>query len=153
MKRKLSKNQELYGSFLPCPTDRRLLFVFGHTDCWWAPFLSGFTHVVMAEVLDDDFILVIEPTLVGARILFRTMPTIYEWSNYTVLELVISPTRKNRLIRPIIQTCATVVQYLSGISMGAITAQGLYRSLTCTDRKGLRSKGIKEIISWVSKPH
>ena len=149
MKRKLSTDQGLYGSFLPCPNDRRVLFIFGHTDCWWAPFLHGFTHVVMAEVLDDGFIVVVEPTLVGARILFRGMPDISEWSNYTVLELVVSPTRQNRLIRPIIQTCATVVQYLAGISMGAITAQGLYSSLTKSDRKGLRSKGIKEIIVWV----
>lgn len=138
----------MYGSFLPYRFERRILLVFSYTDGWWASILPGYTHVAMATILDDDFIVAMEPTLVGGNVLFRTLPGREEWSGFRVLELVVRPTRKNRLIRPIIQTCATMVQYWSGFWLGAYTVQGLYRELMGC-RKGLRHQGIMEVREWV----
>lgn len=70
-------------------------------------------------------------------------------NNTKALCLTIRPIRQNLLIGPRLQTCATVVQYLAGFSVGAIRVQKLYDLLTKKSPEWLKSKGILEVKPWV----
>lgn len=144
----MKKTRAPSGCFLPSKKQRRFLFVFGYTDGWWDSWLPGYTHVSLCEVV-DGFLIVMDPCLGGCRTMFRTMPLPGEWDSYKVIEVVTQPTRGNRLIRPIFQTCTTIVQYLAGIDLGAILAQGLYQTLMHPDT--LSMDGIREIKLWEPK--
>lgn len=107
--------------------------------------MPGYTHVSLCEVI-EEFLVVHDPCLGGCRTTFRTKPLTDEWDRYMVIEVVTYPTHNNKLIKPIFQTCATIVQYLAGINMGATLAQGLYQTLTHPDT--LFMDGIREIKIW-----
>lgn len=140
-KRKLGPS----GCFLPSKRRRRFLFVFSRTDCWWDKYLTGYTHVSLCEVI-EGFLVVHDPCLDGCRATFRVMPLPHEWDGYKVIEVTTSPTKANRLIRPIFQTCTTLVQYLAGIDLGAILVQTLYERLQ--DPAIQTKDGIREIRVW-----
>ena len=135
----------LYGCFLPSKRRRRFLFVFGYTDCWWNKYLPGFTHVALCEVV-EGFLIVHDPCMNGCRTTFRTMPAPGEWNGYTVVEVVTRPAKGNKLIKPIFQTCTTIVQYLAGIDLGAILTNTLYQRLV--DPNTQTKDGIREIKLW-----
>ncbi len=135
------------GCFLPSKRRRRFLFVFSRTDRWWDKYLPGYTHVSLCEVV-EGFLIVHDPCLNGCRTTFRVMPLPGEWDAYKVIEVVTCPTKANRLIKPIFQTCTTLVQYLAGIDLGAILVQTLYDRLL--NPSTATKDGIREITIW---PH
>jgi hypothetical protein len=103
------------------------------------------------EYINQEFAIGFEPALSGCRTIFRTVLTrkdIELLQDWTVLELTVLATKKNRLIKPIFQTCATIVQYLAGISLGCILANGLYKKLTSSNHSWLESKGIYGVTLW-----
>lgn len=140
--------QGLSMSFLPFKHTRTFLMCFGYTDGWWGTFLDGFTHVAIMEYIDDHFVIGIEPTLIGARTIFRTIPTPQDLPGWTILKVTVSPTRKNRLIIPILQTCATIVQYHACISLGCIKVNTLYNKLSSKGEAWLKGKGIRSVERW-----
>lgn len=136
--------------FLPLKRTRTFLFIFGFTDGWWGKYLSGFTHVALMEFIEEEqFVIGIEPLLSGSRTIFRTSPIPQDFPGWTVLKVCVQSTRKNRLIRPIFQTCATIVQYHAGLSLGCIKASTLYNRMLTRDKAWLRAKGIRSVEEWV----
>jgi hypothetical protein len=133
---------------------RRVLFCFGYTSGWWDTLLEGFTHVGMVEVLAPGLAVTLEPVLSHCAVAFGPVLE-SRLRRLTVVEVCVTPTKRNRLIRPILQTCATQVQYLAGLSLGCITAQGLYEALTNLDERTKERNGIHEVTLWEQdwKPH
>lgn len=132
-------------------TSYKCIFLFGQTNRWWKKILPGYTHVAL--ILYDDIghnTLFIEPELSRAYLEIQRNPPPDKLINVfdAALEVTITPTFCNRLIRPVFQSCTTIIQYLAGISLGCITAQGLYKCLTTRDGQWLRDKGILEVRKW-----
>ncbi len=142
-------NQEPSGSFLPFKKNKTFLFVFGFTDGWWGRYLSGYTHVSLIEYIDDEFCIGIEPMIHGSQLIFRTIPIPQDFPGWKVLKVTVRATRRNRLIIPILQTCATIVQYHACISLGCVKAMSLYNRLMSKDIVWLESKGIRSVEEWV----
>jgi hypothetical protein len=139
----------LSTSYLPSRPRRRFLFVFGHTDGFWARTLKGYTHVTLLEYIDDNCWILIDPKLSGAHTdVYKSVPDL---KDLKVLEVIVQPLRRNRLLRIICQSCATIVQYHASLSLGAITCQGLYEALTITDPEWLEYHGILEVKPWVMR--
>lgn len=111
--------------------------------------MKGYNHVCLVEYINDGFVYCYEPLFNGCSTLFRAAFTKEELKDFKVLEVTIYPTRQQILIKPLLQTCATVVQYLAGISMCCFSAQGLYDSLTKINKQILMEKGIQEVKEWV----
>jgi hypothetical protein len=129
--------------FLPAKGYRKILMVFSRVDTsWYDKLLKGYNHVCMVEVLEDDLVVIIEPTNYGARFMLRSFPTEGEWAKFKVVELDVVVNRSRKLIGPRFQSCATICQYMAGIDTGAILAQTLYKRLTCGWLEGIT--GVKE---------
>lgn len=142
-----------FGSFLPLKSRRKVLLIFSRDESrWFNRIQRGYNHVAMAEVF-GEFLVIVEPLFRGATIMYRTLPTQYEWDGYAVLELDIIPSRGNKLIRPLIQTCATFCQYLCGFDLHTIWVQTLYERLTrgCSTWN-LEEFGIRRVTQWGQKP-
>jgi hypothetical protein len=141
-----------FGSFIPFKERRRFLFLFTKTDGWWGKYLKGYTHVCLMEYINQEFAIGFEPALAECRTIFRTVLTrkdIELLEDWTILELTVLATKENRLIKPLFQTCATIVQYLAGISLGCILVNSLYNKLTKSSHKWLESKGVYGVTTWV----
>lgn len=148
MKKKLTKTSPTSsGSCISF----KALFLFSQTKGWWGKYLPGFTHVALFispyETLDEGMLF--NPKLPYPRIDFYLENPLESLVSFdTVIEASISPTYRNRLIRPIFQTCTTIIQYICGISLGCTTAQGLYKCLVTKDGQWLAKKGISEVKVW-----
>ncbi len=139
------------GCFIPFKVKKTYLFMFGKTDGWWAKYFKGFTHVCLIEYVSDEYVIGYEPLLIGCSTIWRTAPDkdeIKYWKDWTILEVTVYPTRKNRLIGPVFQTCATIVQYIAGISLGCVLANSLYKKLTTSSAEWLKEKGIQGVKLW-----
>ena len=116
------------------------IFAFRQCTSVWDKILPGYTHVDLLEPLGATT-LVCAPTFSGCEIFARDTP--HEGlEGYRCVRVEVRPRKGQRLIRVGVQTCATVVQYVAHIWLGAITCQALYERLTLCDRDWLRSKGI-----------
>ena len=133
--------QKLFGSY---SSYRKFLFIFDNSDESWISKLGGYSHVSIAEYINGE--LVCFDPLIGHAFIYPVMPALL--LTKTVLEVKVKYKHKNRLIRFGIQSCSTIVQYMAGISLGALTAEGLYRALTERDTAYLESKGIIEVKPW-----
>lgn len=103
------------------------------------------------EYVTDELIVGFEPLLIGCSTIFRDVPTkdeVQYWTDWTIVEVIVVPTRANRLIGPVFQTCATIVQYLAGISLGCILVNSLYKKLTGSKIEWLKQKGIQGVKVW-----
>lgn len=134
----------LSGSYLPF-RKRKFYFMFGYTDQWYGKHLSGFTHVALAEEKGSR-VIVFEPLMATCFTLIKPAPYHEMLQHYEVLEVRVKCTRANRLIRPIFQTCATFVQYIAGISTGALLCQTLYERLLYRKYEGI------EVKKWELQP-
>ena len=103
--------------------------------------------MALAECINDEYVIMYEPTTSGMRAIFRAMPIKSDLIDFKVLEVHIVPTRANRLFKIGFQTCATVVQYVANISMGCLLAQTLYERL-CTKNKRHKANGIVGVKEW-----
>ena len=128
----------------------RYIVLFGQTDGWWAKYLPGYTHVCLMEIVGDDYVIVVDPSMHGVSMGIRWLPD-KEEANYEMLYVRVRARKKNRLIGFRFQTCATVVQYLMNTDLGAITAQGLYKRLTGCSPGWLRKRGIIGVRQWELK--
>lgn len=147
----MMRPQTQYGSFVPFKIKRTFLFVFTHTDGFWGKWLKGYTHCILLEFVKDNKMIEFEPLLHGCSIGLRdnvTKDDVRDHKNFKFVEVSVTPTRKNRLIGIKRCTCATFIQYLAGINLGCITAQGLYNKLTRSDDEWLRKKGIIGVKVW-----
>ena len=143
--------QTQYGSYVPFKIKRTFLFVFTKTDGFWGRWLKGYTHCILLEYLNDTTLIQFEPLLHGCSVgLIEnfTKEIIEDHKDFKFVEVSVTPTQKNRLIGIKRCTCATFVQYIAGITLGCITAQGLYNKLTCSDAIWLRKKGILGVKIW-----
>ena len=128
------------------------MFLFSRViDRWYTRIQYGFTHVVFAEVVDEDLLFIIEPGFSGATMMLRTYPTLHEWDNYCVVEVSLNFNKSQKLIRPLIQTCATICQYLAGINLHTIWAQTMFERLTCEQHEYLSNYGIRSVRIWEQK--
>ena len=123
----------------------RCLLLFTKTDTFWGRFLSGYTHVVLGIFDNYGQILTIEP--LTRKAFFSYPADLLSLVDYEVLEIRLRP-RKKILFGPRLQTCATVVQYLAGISLGALRVQKLYDLLTKKSPAWLKHNGILEVKQW-----
>ncbi len=143
----MNQYRVLYGSFLPLKAKRKFLFIFCKTNHWLARFTDGFTHVLLAEVIDDEFVVIIEPTSTGGVVLFRTLPAIHEWDYVGVLEVDVTRLHEYKLRKPLLHTCTTFCQYFAGIYLGCYLPQSLWNKLTSND-KDLKIQGIERVRVW-----
>jgi hypothetical protein len=142
------------GSFLPFRPYRQCYLVFDYSDAWYSKWLKGFTHVfyVLPIAIQTPHAIITEPYHYGAQHAVGTDEAVSALiKGKKVLIINYRVTRKNRLFRPLFQTCTTVVQYLAGFSLGALTAQGLYNRLTKSSKGWLESRGIMEVTEWVEE--
>lgn len=116
--------------------------------------IKGFNHVAWGWVLPEQpqVMLIIEPAMQGANIDFVYVEEVIEEA-IEVLELDLKFTFTQKLFKEELQTCATLVQYLSGIDLGATLAQTLYNKLTRKDKGYLAKHGILEVRRWELKQH
>ena len=150
MSKKLHKKMRPRSwSFLPSGKMKTYLFIFSYSPHWWNRWLKGYTHVCIAEKIDNALIIVFEPTLARCETMLRALPMAKEWDRFEVLEVTVLPTKRNRLIKFMFQTCATFVQYLAGFDVGALTAEGLYKKLTRKTDAWLSFRGIIGVEQWV----
>lgn len=141
-------SQIQYGSFLPFRFKRRYLVVFMQSNFWLFRLLWGYTHVCLVELYNDNIAVCYEPNLYGMNTIVREWPTLPELKGLTVFEVTVLPRSKNRLVRPIFQTCATIVQYLMNISLNCCLANSFYRKLHKMDMVYLNRNGISRIKRW-----
>jgi hypothetical protein len=147
-------NKESYGCCLQFNGFRRCYFVFDHDDSWYCDLLSGYTHVSYAQPIDHfgkPCVIMTEPYNFAAETqIVAESDFLHQLAGAgkMIVEVKYLVTRKNRLIRPVLQTCSTLTQYLAGITLGAITAQGLYNKLTKSKDSWLRDRGIREVVIW-----
>ena len=134
---------------MPLKSPQTILFVFSRLyDRWWAKYLSGFNHMAMAIVLDKDYVIVIEPWYSHCSVTCRTYPAPGEWDKWKVVELTVVPTNKQKLVRPVMQTCATLCQYLGGVNLGCILPNSLYNTIVSRSAEWLKDKGIQGVKIW-----
>jgi len=129
--------------------------MFGKTDLWYVKYIPGFNHVCLLEYMNDELVVGYEPLMIGCSTIFRDAPTSQEmeyWADWTIVEVSVVTTRANRLIGPIFQTCATIVQYLAGISLGCVLVNSLYKKLTSSKTEWLKDKGIQGVKIWQKQP-
>lgn len=138
-------------SCLPFKANRRFYLIFGYSDikAWYSCFLDGYTHVTLAQTCNLGVVTVImEPLdhacMIGIKAISEP-PTL----KGKVLEVFISVSRKSKLIKPTIQTCATLIQYIMGINLGVITCQSMYDRLVNKDSEWLRKRGVLGVKEWV----
>ena len=139
-------------------TTREFLFFFGKNGGSWCSIISGFTHVYLAEFIDESKqkLIVFDPLFTGGYMYPTDIDEVAKLHNdeknlvsyETVLRVKVQPTSGNRLLKPTLQTCATLVQYMAAISLGSITCQGLYECLINDDHDWLLKKGILEVKPW-----
>lgn len=148
MKKKSEQSQVSFTSFLPLVKKRRFLLLFARNKDRRVAWLSGYNHISIVELLRDDYCVVIEPHFFGASVYVTKSFELKELRGVTALELEVHNTRTNKLIRPLLQTCATLVQYIAGIDLGIFLVQTLYNYLTQTDPIMLQAKGIHKVKIW-----
>lgn len=135
----------LSGSYLPY-RKRVFYFLFGYSDQWYDKFLPGFTHVSLVEVKGSKLI-VYEPLRATCFTLIKSIDDLSAMaSNYTSLRVSVRCSKAQRLIGFKFNTCATFVQYIAGISTGAILVQTLYERLLNRQIQGLG------VTKWEPKP-
>lgn len=135
-----------------------VLFLFGYTNRWFNDYLPGYTHVGIVLISPEGGILLIEPLFEGPTTIFfhpRYLEPFYKLLDSdeypAILHCTIRNDGKDRLIKPLLQNCTTLVQYLAGLSLRCLTPQGLYKCLTTKDGRWLRKKGILEVKKWEKK--
>jgi hypothetical protein len=146
-----SFGSSIHCKLVPLKVKRTFLLLFGHTDIWYAKYLSGYTHVCLFEYISEEFMICHEPILIGCQTMFRSALSVEDLSHlkeWKVVQITVTPTAKNRLIMPIFQTCATIVQYLAGISLGCMLVDSLYKKLTRSKREWLKKQGIVGVNVW-----
>ena len=133
-----------YGLSFRCE-ENKYYFLFSRLDnAWYLRMQPGFTHVSLIRVHGKRW-MIFEPLLRCCFLNICKANEYHRFKNYVVLEVKVKVTKRNRLIRPIFQTCATFVQYIAGISTGAILCQTLYdRLLNC------KLEGV-EVKKWEPK--
>lgn len=149
MNRKLKTNQESFTSFLPLVKRRKFLLLFSRNTDKRIAWLSGYNHLAIVEYTSSDLMVIMEPHFWGCSI--RTCPTAMFPKlpkEIKIIEITVTNTRTNKLIRPLLQTCATLVQYIAGIDLGIFLVQTLYDYLTQTDPLFLKAKGIHKLKVW-----
>lgn len=115
--------------------------------------IKGYNHVAFGYQLTNEALLVIEPALQGANIDFVYVDELAaKAAEIEILELDVRFTFSTKLFKEQFETCATFVQYLAGIDLGATLAQTLYNRLTKKSLAYLNNKGITEVRKWVLKP-
>lgn len=145
--------QMSFGSY--SPSDGNVFLIFCRTASFWNRYIPGFNHVILVKKAHDyhHAFLWVEPLIWIANIcLFHSEKDIPVKKGDVVVQLNIDYTFENRLLRPILQTCATLVQYLVGISLGCMFVQSLYNKLTTSSKEYLLKKGIKGVKVWAVKP-
>lgn len=107
---------------------------FGYSDRWYDKWLRGYTHVALIAKYETLYI-AMQPVhkccylMIGASVKFENWPA--------MLKVRVTPTKANRLIGLRFQTCATFVQYIMGISTGALLCQTLYERLLNREYEGV----------------
>jgi|ERR1700679_2560765 len=113
---------------------------FGHTDGWYGKYLTGYTHLSMGVKVNGVYVQ-LHPTHhncvvdIGSRLSLK-------WWDSALQITVEKVTRRNRLIKLNLQTCATFAQYVMGIDTGAYLCQTLYDRLTTRKYPGV------EVVKW-----
>jgi hypothetical protein len=135
---------------------KQATLLFTHTTTWWDKILPGYTHVcLMMHESEEDENGMVKITYCDplTRKSFMSPGCIYLESMTSLLlpkramiTITYKPNRVN-LIRPV-QTCATIVQYLLGINLGATTVNSLYNKLTTKHLNWLAKKGITGVKIW-----
>lgn len=156
MKKKLTKaTNQSSGSISNC---KHYLFAFGHSHGTWAKYFKGFTHLILVEWRANGLFIVHDPLVHGHEVDILINNSFYPKPNdlpfdhtkYVLLGVDIIPTKTNKLFGFKFQTCASILQYIAGISLGCVTVQGLYERLTDSSTKWLKSKGIMEVQRWAT---
>lgn len=142
----MMKTQEQFtsGSILP---SREFLFFFGKSSGFWRKKLKKFSHVMLAEFISESIMIKFEPLFNQGSLEILSFP-FENRENFTIVYVKTQPNKMNRLVKPTFQTCSTLIQYMAGINLSAITPQGLYEALTSSDIKWLRSRGVMEVSKW-----
>lgn len=135
-------------SFLPLVRRRRFLLLFARSNDKRIKWLSGFNHLAIAEYIGNDLMVIIEPHFWGCSIRSCPVSMFPKLPNVVIIEFCVHVTKTNKLIRPLLQTCATLVQYIAGIDLGIFLVQTLYDYLTQTDPFLLKAKGIHKLKVW-----
>ena len=139
-------------SFLPLKPRQKILLLFIRAQKpWYIKLFKGFNHVAIGWIVQNNWVFILEPQVSGAVVKFKDMPKTHEWDHFTVIELDLVNDMKRKLFKPTFTTCATIVQYLAGISLGARLAQTLYDQLTKRDKRYLLAHGIRRVTLWESK--
>lgn len=137
-------------SFLPLVKRRKILLLFSRVPDKRIAWLSGYNHIAIADITHDEAAVVIEPHFFGCsvRAIDVALITQPEFVGIKIIEMTVVNTKTNKLIRPLLQTCATLVQYIAGIDLGIFLVQTLYDYLTQTDPLLLKAKGIHKVKVW-----
>jgi hypothetical protein len=129
---------------------KEFLFFFGKSEGFWAKWLKGFSHLLLAQFISDNQMVRFEPLFTDGFLDLMSFP--FECNdNYTVIYVKTCPTSKQKLVKPTFQTCTTLIQYMAGIDLGCITPQGLFEALTQSNTKWLKDRGVMEVSKWESK--
>lgn len=131
---------------------REYYLIFGYSDIkgWYDRFLDGYTHVTLAQHIVPTYLSVIEPMDHAAITGIIRISELAQMKG-KILHLKTNVTRKSKLIKPTIQTCATLIQYMMGINLGVITCQSMYDRLVNKDSKWLRKRGVLEVKEWAER--
>ena len=139
MKKKSQTRARQSGSYLPY-RESKYYFLFCRIEgSWYLRWQKGFNHVSLVRKHGKHWI-IFEPILGFCFLNVCNVNEFDRFVTYDVLEVNIRVTNRNRLIRPIFQTCVTFVQYIAGISTGAILCQTLYDRLINCQLEGVKVK-------------
>lgn len=139
--------KQSYGSISTSRIKQFLLF-FDQTDRSWIKRLHGFTHISIGYFIHEDTLIYFDPLISKAQMDVIELPSVDEMTGIIALKIVVESKRKDRLVGLKLQSCTTLIQYIAGISLGALTPDGLYDVLTSSDKDYLLSQGILEVEPW-----
>lgn len=140
-------------SFLPLEPKKTYILLFTRVEePASVKAMSGYNHMALGWMVNEDAVFVIEPTLRGASIDLVFTREIANTKGFVALIVDVESTNEQRLFREHFQTCATMVQYLAGFDLGATLVQTLYEKLTTSSEEFLKEHGILGVETWEWKP-
>lgn len=125
---------------------RKFLVCFTRIDdLWWHRFFNGYNHCFVLIPFGDKY-LQLEPGI--CRLFANFIESPASLTNCEILSVKIRPIYKQSLIGIKPTTCSTMVQYICGFDIGAITVSRLHSKLTNTHTTLLNKAGILEVKRW-----
>lgn len=125
-----------------CCLYREFYVAFGQTKGWWTKYLKGYTHVLLVEKVDSQYICMDFSTLGCPLFSLNGIPDgLHGRPDFIHFQVKLNRGRHLFKLFPL-QTCATLIQTICGFHTGAILANTLFNQLNSQSDAWLKKRGV-----------